>query len=257
MKKGCPPQTPGGFKIEPAMTTRPAEATALQSGDGMQLAEGASKPCFEDSSVALPPMPTLPVTERHTTRTAVRVVEDVVTTLSSKSDSPWPCTGRSAMSLRLPAYATSEGHAARGEGKAAQESIVIRASEASEVEQAEDDEAFMVSDASSDVLPEVLPTRVESAKDIWSRSCGETTLERGDVALAELTSMPSEHLKEPLEMPREPTVGPVPGALDVDERRVEQSLGGYAVCLSEGERSWLKSGEHLHAPDTPATPAQP
>ncbi|KAL1471920.1 hypothetical protein MTO96_023392 [Rhipicephalus appendiculatus] len=257
MKKGCPPQTPGGFKVEPAMTLRPAEATALQSGDGMELAEGASKSCSEDSSVALPPMPTLPVTERHTTRTAVRVVEDVVTTLSSTCDSSWPCTGRCGMSLRLPPYATSEGQAVRGEARAAEESIVISASEASEVEQAQDDEAFMVSDDSSDVLPEVLPTRVESPKDSWSRSCGETTLEQGDVALAELTSMPSEHLKEPLEMPREATVVPASAALDVGEERVQQSLGGYAVSLSEDERSWLKSGEHLHAPDTPATPAQP
>ncbi|KAL1471930.1 hypothetical protein MTO96_023402 [Rhipicephalus appendiculatus] len=239
------------------------------------------------------------------------------------------------MSLRLPPYATSERHAVRGAARAAEESIVICVSEASEVEQEENGEAFIVSDASSDVLPDVLPTRVESPKDCWSRSCGETTLERRDVALAELTSMPFEHPKEPLEMPREPsmrtqrcgrdfllqlegetkvdvvcfqrcfplasklrrtagheaagettleqgdvalaeltsmpseqlkgtlemprepTVGPAPAALDVGEGRVEQSLGGYAVCLSEEERSWLKSGEHLHAPDTPATPVQP
>ncbi|KAL1471921.1 hypothetical protein MTO96_023393 [Rhipicephalus appendiculatus] len=188
------------------MPTRLAEATTLQSGDSMQSVEDASKLCSVVSSVALPPMPTLPVTERDTTRSEVRVVEYVVTTLSFKSDSPWTCRGRSAMSLRLPPYATSEGHAVRGEARAAEESIVISASEASEVEQEEDDETFMVSDASSDVLPEVLPTLVESPKDSWSRSCGETTLEQGDVALAELTSMPSEHLKEPLEMPREPSM---------------------------------------------------
>ncbi|KAL1471907.1 hypothetical protein MTO96_023381 [Rhipicephalus appendiculatus] len=119
-----------------------------------------------------PPKETLPGIE-------VRVVEDVVTTPSSKSDAPWPCTGMSAMSLRLPPYATSEGHAARGEARAAEESIVISASEASEVEQEEGDETFIVPDASSDVLPEVLPTRVESPEDSWSRSCGETTLEQG------------------------------------------------------------------------------
>ncbi|KAL1471910.1 hypothetical protein MTO96_023384 [Rhipicephalus appendiculatus] len=232
------------------MPTGPVEATTLQSGDGMQLAEDASKPCSEESSVALPPMTTL------TTRTEVRVVEDVVTTPSFKSDAPWLRSGRCAMSLRLPPYTTSAGHADREVGRAVEESTAISASEASEIEE-EYDGPFMGSVASSDVLPEVLPTRVKSPEDSWSRSCGETTLEEGDVALAELTSMPFEHLKEPLEMPREPTVGPAPGALDVDERRVKQSLGGYAVCLSEDERSWLKSAEHLHAPDTPATPAQP
>ncbi|KAL1471911.1 hypothetical protein MTO96_023385 [Rhipicephalus appendiculatus] len=153
MKKGCPRQTPGGFKVEPGMPNGPAEATAVQSGDGMQLAEDALKPCSVVSSVALPPMPTLTVTERHTTRNEVRVVEDVVMALSSKSDSPWPCTGMAAMSLRLPPYTTSEEHAARGEARAAEESIVISASEASEVEQEEDDETFIVPDVSSDVLP--------------------------------------------------------------------------------------------------------
>ncbi|KAL1471925.1 hypothetical protein MTO96_023397 [Rhipicephalus appendiculatus] len=206
MKKGCPRQTPGGFKIEPGMPNGPAEATAVQSGDGMQLAEGASKPCSVVSSVVLPPMPTLSATERATTTTKVRVVEDVLTTPSSKSDAPCLCSGSSAMSLRLAPYANSEGHAVRGEARAAEESIVVSASEASEVEQEEDDETFMVSDASSDVLPEVLPTRVESPEDSWSRRCGETTLERGDVALAELTSMSSEPLMEPLEMPREPSM---------------------------------------------------
>ncbi|KAL1471931.1 hypothetical protein MTO96_023403 [Rhipicephalus appendiculatus] len=85
------------------------------------------------------------------------------------------------MSLRLPAFATCKGHAVGGEARAAEESIVISASEASEVEQEEDDDTFIVSDASSDVLPEVLPTRVESPKDSWSRNCVATTLEQGDV----------------------------------------------------------------------------
>lgn len=259
-KERAASQMPGGFSKEPAMSAEPVEATPLQGDDGTELADDVSQPCSEESSVTLPPMPALSVTESYATSTEVRVVDDVLTATTSESNASQPYSEESAMSLRLPAFATSKGHTIMGEARAAEEVIVISASEGSEdseVEQEDDDEIFIVSDASSDALPEVLPTRIESPEDSWSRSCGETTLQEGDVVLTELTSVPTTQLTEPLEMPRESSVGPVAAAFDVEEVHVERSLPGYTVCPSEEEGSLPKPEDYLQAPDTPATPAQP
>lgn len=78
-----------------------------------------------------------------------------------------------------------------GEGRAAEELVVISASEASEDEQEEDDEISIVLDASSDVLVGMVPPDIERREDTRSRRCGETTFEEGDVPLTEWTSVPS------------------------------------------------------------------
>ncbi|KAH7954847.1 hypothetical protein HPB49_022091 [Dermacentor silvarum] len=203
------------------------------------------------------PVPKFAAAERHATRTEVRVVEEVVATTSSDSNASRSCSERSAMSLRLPAFAASEGHVVNAEdARAVEEVIWISASEASEVEQ-EDEDILILSDTSSVTLPEVLPTRVESPEDSWSRSSGGIATVEGDVVLTELTDVPPAQLVEPLEVAREPSVGLVTAALDVEDIQVEQSLPGYAVCSSEEERSLPKPEDHLQPPNTPATPAQP
>lgn len=235
VKERAAPQTPGGFSAETPISTGPVEGTPLQDDDGTELAEDASQLCSEETSASLPPTPTLSAAE---------------------SGVSWPPSDRPTMSLQLPAFATSRGHTASEEARAAEEVVTISSSEASEDEQEENDEIFMVSDVSSDMLPEVLPTRVESPEGSWSRGSVKTTSEEGEVVLTELTSVPSAQLTEPLEMPREPSVGLATAALDAEEIQVEQSLPGYAVCPYEEERS-LPKPDHLETPDTPATPAQP
>lgn len=245
-----------GFSNERAMLAEPVEGTLLQADEGTELADDVSHPCSEESSMTLPPMPPSSVTETHATSTKFTVVEED----SSGSHVSQPYSEESTMSLRLPAFATSKGHTVAGEAKAAEEVIVISASEGSEVsevEQKDNDEVYIVSEASSDALTEVLPTRVDSPEDSWSRSCSETALQEGDVVLTELTSMPSAQLAEPLEMPRESSVGLVTAALDVEDVHVERSLPGYAVCPSEEEGSLPKPEDHFQATDLPVTPAQP
>ncbi|XP_070392114.1 protein ELYS-like isoform X1 [Dermacentor albipictus] len=247
------PQVPGDVLDKAKMSIGPVEATPLQD-DGTELAEDASEPCSEWSAMSLP-VPTFAFTERHTTRTEVTVVEEVVATTSSESDASRPCSERSAMSLRLPAFAASEGRTFKTEAGPVEEVIVISASEASEGEQ-EDDDILILSDTSSVTLPEVLPTRVESPEDSWTQSSGGTAKGEGDVVLTELTDVPPAQLAEPLEMAREPSVGHATAALDVEDIQVEQLLPGYAVCPSEEERSLPKPEDHLQPPNTPATPAQ-
>ncbi|KAH8025571.1 hypothetical protein HPB51_010029 [Rhipicephalus microplus] len=245
-----------GFSNERAMLAEPVGGTLLQADEGTELADDVSHPCSEESSMTLPPMPPSSVTETHATSTKFTVVEED----SSESHVSQPYSEESTMSLRLPAFATSKGHTVAGEAKAAEEVIVISASEGSEVsevEQKDNDEVYIVSEASSDALTEVLPTRVDSPEDSWSRSCSETALQEGDVVLTELTSMPSAQLAEPLEMPRESSVGLVTAALDVEDVHVERSLPGYAVCPSEEEGSLPKPEDHFQATDLPVTPAQP
>ncbi|KAL1471935.1 hypothetical protein MTO96_023406 [Rhipicephalus appendiculatus] len=219
------------------MSTGPLGATLLQGDEGTGLAEDASMPRYEQPSVTLPPMRRLSFTERHTTTTEVRVVEEVVATTSSESDVSRLCSGRSAIPLRLPTLETSKGHAVTGEARPTKELFVISASEA---EQKEDSEIFIVTDASSDVLPEVLPIGVESPEDSCSRSCGETTLEEGDVVLTVMTRVPSVQLPEPFEIQREPSVVPLTSALDVEQVRIEQSISVYTGCPSEEEGSLPK-----------------
>ncbi|KAL1471933.1 hypothetical protein MTO96_023405 [Rhipicephalus appendiculatus] len=174
-------------------------------------------------------MPTAAVTEKHTSRTDITKVEELGMSTSPQSVVSRSCSRRPAFPLCLPEFATSSGHADKGEAKAAEDYFVMSASEASEVEEEENDEIFIVTDASSDVLPEALPSRVGSPEDSYSRGSGESILEEGDVVLTELTTVPFAQFTEPLEMPRDTCSESLLTAIEVglDQDKVDvKALGG-------------------------------
>ncbi|KAL1471926.1 hypothetical protein MTO96_023398 [Rhipicephalus appendiculatus] len=197
------PLTHCRFFNAPPLSAGKLKAAPLQSDDGTDLAKEASHSCSRQLSVSLPPTPTAAVTEKHTCRTDVTKVEELGMSTSFESVESRSCSGRSAFPLCLPEFATSSGHADTGEAKAPEDFSVMSASEASESEQEENDEISIVADASSDVLPEALPSRVESPEDSCSRGSGQSILEEGDVVLTEMTTMPFAQFTEPLEMPRD------------------------------------------------------
>ncbi|KAL1471929.1 hypothetical protein MTO96_023401 [Rhipicephalus appendiculatus] len=196
------PPAPPRFSNPPAFSAGTLKATPLQSDGGTELTKEASQSCSRQLSVSLPPTPTAAVTEKHTSRTDVTKVEELGMSTSSESVVSRSCSRRSAFPLCLPEFSTSSGHSDSGEAKAAEDFSVMRASEASEAEQEVNDEISIVTDASSDVLPEALPSRVESPEASCSRGSGQSILEEGDVVLTELTTWPFAQFTEPLEMPR-------------------------------------------------------
>ncbi|KAL1471919.1 hypothetical protein MTO96_023391 [Rhipicephalus appendiculatus] len=197
------PLTHCSFFNAPPLSAGTLKAAPLQSDDGTELTKEASQSCSRQLSVSLPPTPTAAVTEKHTSRTDVTKVEELGMSTSSESVVSRSCSRRSAFPLCLPEFSTSSGHSDSGEAKAAEDFSVMRASEASEAEQEVNDEISIVTDASSDVLPEALPSRVESPEASCSRGSGQSILEEGDVVLTELTTVPFAQFTEPLEMPRD------------------------------------------------------
>ncbi|KAL1471912.1 hypothetical protein MTO96_023386 [Rhipicephalus appendiculatus] len=197
------PLTHCSFFNAPPLSVGTLKAASLQSDDGTELAKEASQSCSPQLSVSLPPTPTAAVTEKHTSRTDVTKVEELGMSTSSESFVSRSCSRRSAFPLCLPEFATSSGQADTGEAKPAEDFSVMSASDASEAEEEENDELSIVTDASSDVLPEALPSRVQSPEDSCSRDSGQSILEEGDVVLTEMTTVPFAHFTEPLEMPRD------------------------------------------------------
>ncbi|KAL1471908.1 hypothetical protein MTO96_023382 [Rhipicephalus appendiculatus] len=171
------PLTHCSFFNAPPLSAGTLKAAPLRCDDGTELAKEASQSCSRQLSVSLPPTPTAAVTDKHTSRTDVTKVEELGMSTSFESVESRSCSGRSAFPLCVPEFATSSGHADTGEAKAPEDFTVMSASEDSEAEQEENDEISIVADASSDVLPEALPSRVESPEDSCSWGAGESILE--------------------------------------------------------------------------------
>ncbi|KAL1471916.1 hypothetical protein MTO96_023390 [Rhipicephalus appendiculatus] len=199
----APPQTPCRLSNAPPPSAGTVQATLEQSDGGTEQPDEASQSCSRQYSVSLHPMPTAAVTERHTSRTDVTKVEELVMSTSSESVVSRSCSRRSAFPLCFPEFATSSGHADTGEAKAAENFAVMTASEASGAEHEENDDISIVTDASSNVLPEALPNPVGSPEDSFSRSSGKTTLEECDMVPTEMTTVHFAQFTEPHEVPRD------------------------------------------------------
>ncbi|KAL1471918.1 hypothetical protein MTO96_023391 [Rhipicephalus appendiculatus] len=236
------PLTHCSFFNAPPLSAGTLKAAPLQSDDGTELTKEASQSCSRQLSVSLPPTPTAAVTEKHTSRTDVTKVEELGMSTSSESVVSRSCSRRSAFPLCLPEFSTSSGHSDSGEAKAAEDFSVMRASEASEAEQEVNDEISIVTDASSDVLPEALPSRVESPEASCSRGSGQSILEEGDVVLTELTTVPFAQFTEPLEMPRDTCSDSLLTAIEVGLD--QEGIDIKALAAENSQDAKAHSNEH-------------
>ncbi|KAL1471928.1 hypothetical protein MTO96_023400 [Rhipicephalus appendiculatus] len=251
----APPQTPCRFWHAPPPSGGTVEPTSLQSDGGTELPDEASQSYSRLSSVSLPPMSTAAVTEKHTSRTDVTKVEELAMSTSSDSVVSRSCSRRSTFPLCLPEFATSSGHADTGDAKAAEDFIVMSASEASEEEHEENDEYFIVTDPSSDVLLEALHSRVGSPENSFSRSSGKTTLEECYVVLKEMTTVPFAQFPEPLQMPRDTYSEFLLTAIEValDQEKVDVKAMGRCDSNEKLDLPPEASGFDVEAADAVAT----